>query len=813
MTRMMPDFLVDASKGQKPQLVEKIHIQQEKTKPKEQQEKNIQIKIDNLADFVRTQKEKSAGDENWKNEAQRRLNHILEEITQPYFEDKDFLEIYECYKIIEMLTPVLEVGNEMRAMLLWGIVELEKKHFGSMGRMLDYISPEVIPADDFTSIVIDVAWRGEISEDFKTNLIQHLQYNVVYSSEYRDKLLENIDLTNSEEIFKTIAYLNFIKRVYNLKHYHTQKTEEAGIDIYNKLIDKKESAGEQIIYFLDLFLEELLQEMSGNEIHRDYDKFPFEVAQGIYGIHKNGVLYISQFEEHDKIKTQIASEQVILQAGNVSGNLQSHAMIDIPIGEILKEFSHLKPEEKEHEQFNYSFLMTKPIREKIGAEFDFELSDLSIKEQFYFLNYAKHYTVADIYKLKRFLNSTEDKTGRLNRIRSFLSMEQGGLEMGEKILLIGDRLDKDEVDLIFERYAKLVDLTENIREELKKQIKNNKIKVENIDDAVIKKIAQNVLLKANRLLIDFAGKLENGEILSGVDIERELEDYNDDLLFTFSVLKSLRGQLRLEDLEGVSFERVTVECYGDLKEDIDKIYKGQYTREDVENIEDLSKRERVGEVYDMFELYKKNYEDDKKLLAILLEEFRNILLNNDNATRFYLMKQNNRVVAFNRCDDIDKNTKYFASGNVLHSVQSLSVGRSLFESSLEAEKEDWVDIKMKTKSFLKIDAVYIEDGKFWVERIESQLDDLDVELFFLRRVNDKERNSYYENKNMQEEYLKQKLAVNNENTSERIIMKFDFDSKEQKRIIAKLVNEDGYKITRYMLNDTGDVVYIGLEIL
>lgn len=111
----------------------------------------------------------------------------------------------------------------------------------------------------------------------------------------------------------------------------------------------------------------------------------------------------------------------------------------------------------------------------------------------------------DENKKKRFIDFV--KNYGLTGLRAFLSLEQGGLEMGEKILLIGERFreeNKEIADGIFAKYAELVDTVYEIENYLKEQFEKE-------DPQLAQKVQEELLLTGKAVLKMFADKKMTAE--------------------------------------------------------------------------------------------------------------------------------------------------------------------------------------------------------------------------------------------------------------------------------------------------------------
>lgn len=109
----------------------------------------------------------------------------------------------------------------------------------------------------------------------------------------------------------------------------------------------------------------------------------------------------------------------------------------------------------------YRFLLHPVFRKKIEDDFGIELKDFSVRTQMQSLNFLFEKNEEEVKKVVAFLKNGNSE----NRLKSFLSLEQGGEEMGKVILTIGEKLPKEAADMVFAKYVELVEAS---REEAKK---------------------------------------------------------------------------------------------------------------------------------------------------------------------------------------------------------------------------------------------------------------------------------------------------------------------------------------------------------
>ena len=304
------------------------------------------------------------------------------------------------------------------------------------------------------------------------------------------------------------------------------------------------------------------------------------------------------------------------------------------------------------------------------------------------------------------------------------------------------------------------------------------------------------------------GSGERGEEMDSKKILGELKSFNEDLLFTFGTFKNFKGQLRLEDLEDTEFEKVSVERYNDLKEEIIAIRNEKYILEEIEKIADEDKGVRLKEIYEMFELYRKNYKDRKKFLDILLDGFVKVLTENKTDTHLYFVKQHGIIIGFNRYDIVGEDKKIMGSCNVMPSVQALSVGGAMFGESVDAEKEGY-DLELATDAFSPVSLMYMKRGKFQVEKITNRFDPSGKWSFVMRRIKDGERNNFYEGKDLVKEYKEQNNEASQLEGVTKFVVKLSKDSVQGSEYIRELVNEKGFKITNILERE--GMMYLGME--
>ncbi len=116
-----------------------------------------------------------------------------------------------------------------------------------------------------------------------------------------------------------------------------------------------------------------------------------------------------------------------------------------------------------------------------------------------------------------------------NGLKSFLSLEHGGHDMGNKILRIGEKYDQNTADAIFAKYAELADVTDNIDAYVKTQFQEH-------EDVDRKKIGEKLLVDAKNLLESYADREDTAR---GEEIIAALEKINARVALTAEIIQQL----------------------------------------------------------------------------------------------------------------------------------------------------------------------------------------------------------------------------------------------------------------------------------
>ncbi|MFH1522229.1 MAG: hypothetical protein ABIE43_00230 [Patescibacteria group bacterium] len=455
-------------------------------------------------------------------------------------------------------------------------------------------------------------------------------------------------------------------------------------------------------------------------------------------------------------------------------------------------------------------------------------------------------TQGEIEKLKRSLEKEDrPKYEPIVKILEKLLELQQNLEKQLDQFVTGEKNEDSLEDIgndisrsVFQKYQEIIDLTKKNKKELRGLFKGEK----DISDEEIDAITESLLKKANTLLTDFTNRIKQGEDINEEEILEELERYRQDEILTASVWKGIdKKDLSPEDLKDVSFEEITVDQFtkgGKAIKAVEQIYledgrpvipassiRGMVNKYAIEA--SAEEKETAQQIMQMLDIYGKNYKDKPKLRAKLLQGFMSKLKQGGDNVVLYLYKKKNKqggedIIAFNRFDKNNGN-RYFGSFNVGPAMGGSAIGTALLKASLEKEAGEAEMIEADCEPEKIISSKYIEKYGFVVKKIMPNYEDTDITAFNIKREKSNEKYYYRDytpedlvnehNNNFPnnqcgvgEKYIVLKFASSNGKQ-----IKKEEQLKEMLEESGRLVNDEGYVMTRYFFSKDGKEVYCAFE--
>jgi len=310
--------------------------------------------------------------------------------------------------------------------------------------------------------------------------------------------------------------------------------------------------------------------------------------------------------------------------------------------------------------FDYEYLVSRPVREMVQREFDFELKDLSIKEQFYFLNYLKRVTVENADVMKRFTSLYG-----VDGMRTFLSLERGDESLGNNIVAFGQH---DEVaGTIFKYYGELLNSAERA-EALVKEVSD--CEGESCTE-LANQVSENIINRAQKDLEKAVRAHDPSEVVA------QIENY----VAAAKEYVALLQEVGAGKIEEVSSSEISHEEQDRMKVLMKANYDKAYP--EPEN------------------------EDFKTAVAGSLEKS---FSNPD--TSFRVLRDNGKIVSYNRFDTVrdvtGKEVSYFGSFNADPAYSG--VGGVMLEETLKDQLETGRPMMAHCDPTQAITRKYVEDG-------------------------------------------------------------------------------------------------------
>jgi ribosomal protein S18 acetylase RimI-like enzyme len=262
-------------------------------------------------------------------------------------------------------------------------------------------------------------------------------------------------------------------------------------------------------------------------------------------------------------------------------------------------------------------------------------------------------------KLEIILNG-KDKQNNNNFLRSFLSMS-GSEEMGDIIIVLGNKLSQSTSEKLFKKYSEIVDnvnkIVEFSRTNFTKEIQTN--------PELISKIEETLYVKGKNLLSQVYQDIKNKKETNFENIDRELDRINADTLTTFAIFKQAvkNGErLSIESIEGASFSKKEA---GEINE------------------------EKQKEMLDLYEYNWRNH-SDKKFVENLKEYFKSSFLpvSNQSKNKFYLFEKDDKIRAFVRFESKEDGSEYASALNVDEASKNFGLGEAMMDEALVREAQE-----------------------------------------------------------------------------------------------------------------------------
>ena len=478
------------------------------------------------------------------------------------------------------------------------------------------VQPKVLMA-----VIADACGNPDTDKYLLQEMVFSLNYILSFGGDaYDEALLSQLDFKNPDNLYKTGRFLELIQRLINVS-----SENEFSEDLIYKISDiLKEAVGdEEVSYFLSIRARKILSDIG---------------EEG----------YSWSRSSSDKKYEKIDDSLLVTPRSNESEE------------QIQRDKNDLT---------DFHYLMSSSIRDYVEGEFKIDIDSLSDQEKFYFLKLIKLKSRDEVERVKTFTA----KFGS-SGFKSFLSIDYG-MEMGDKILKIGETLKQEDAEQIFDKYSELVSQIDKVEDVL-----NDAYGKDAHGDEVVR-IKEAILRKGKELLEKFSSLLDAGQELSSDEIIAQLQRIEVEattFFLTFKTLKETKQLPAFEEIKGISFQE-----------------RGG---------PEISEAERS----QMEAIYRENYANNTALAKDLLVKLGERLGMPE--TRFYLLKYQDEVKAFIGFTPTDgRDSLTFHSFNVEPSLRGISIGNTMMEKAIDLEAAAHV-LEAECMAYEVIGSKYIEDG-------------------------------------------------------------------------------------------------------
>ena len=342
-------------------------------------------------------------------------------------------------------------------------------------------------------------------------------------------------------------------------------------------------------------------------------------------------------------------------------------------------------------------------------------------------------------------------------LKSFLSLEKGGSEMGQKILDLGEKLPAESANAIFSKYAELSDIARDAEDFVKSEFSDD---LEN-SEKISEELREKMLSKGVEVLNIFhekLGSIDDENVNEVTDIITEsLSKISVDALATLSTFKAARKSglaLSLEDIKNSSFKK----------------RESSYIPEE--------------EIEKMVDIYRDNYSNDFELAENLVEKFKEKFSVKDDS--FYTFSVKDQLQAFVRFTKSEEGTSASAL-NVRSDAKGYSLGNAMMQQALEKESHKDILLAEAKINDVPIDS-FLSLGFAANSEYETDMksNDLIVNIAWDRKLNEKLISKQKTLKELREDTPENILIEEYENIDD-----FDISRLGEYLLTQKIKNEEG----------------------
>jgi len=526
----------------------------------------------------------------------------------------------------------------------------------------------------------------------------------------------DFDCKNNEDFIKKYKFFNVVAFLISENRNNAGESAEIEneMDVFRKLKDSiNKNEGSFLLNYLAKDYERVIDgEKHSVHDEQDLDYSPFKLAPDMYGFDERN--FFAMVNKHDLPRETffISEPKDKFEIESIISNPDQYKKTLLKQEAFTKLLNYFKPLAVEDisvrnmskNESSMDLILFRKLHEKYHRQNIYQitgvnLAEMPLKEQNSFVNYLKFANNIKVERIKLFAKRFDIKG-----LRTFLSLEHGGKEMGDKILTLGEKLPEEVAEELFKKYSTFVDQANS----LESFIKDNFAKDFTKDSELLNKIREYIFKKGEELISSVYSKSNNDDFnadqvlkdLDNIHVEKGL------LLSIIKLLKSESNEFNIEDVLALELQTLRPGDFVMAEHLLSNSKLDSKMEKEEKEILDIKKQ--------MEQIYKENYSDMPELQQDLLLDFDNFIKGESKyrysaGSEINILKYHDKVVSFNRFELVFLNKLNFKSFNVDKSIQGSGIGQLMTKATLDEKAKDNTIIA-DCLSSKPISSYYIENG-------------------------------------------------------------------------------------------------------
>jgi|GEM_PF-4854956 len=437
---------------------------------------------------------------------------------------------------------------------------------------------------------------------------------------------------------------------------------------------------------------------------------------------------------------------------------------ELPTLSPTKNMGQKEKERKEQAQKDYIMLLDITLLDGIEKDFGFNIREMTTREQIWFVESLKGYTLDQEKKVQEFT-----KKFGIEGARTFFSAEFGDT-FRKEIVSLGEVLPETEAQTLFHTYSALIQAAQDVEHSIMRQYFTAH-ETEHVDT---EKISHALLHRAQHLLSETIQQTTASNQIDTAPVITALKDMQTNLeVFKSVCIGYLKNnpEAHIQDLHGMEYQRTAVET---LQESIKETMRIIAT---------------------------KNWDSKGKTGEKVLEAFETHL-KKQSGVDFYILRKDQQIIGFVSFEDAqDERGAYKKAGslNIAYNMRGSAIGETVLRNILmEASKTARLEATVMPE--LTAGTHYVEENGFVITGIIPNFLESNTPFFCISL--DVEQNKTYTTKKIpQSDIIRLYKERQSKEAANAVII--EHFSKDQHNQMVDTIDDhtkNGYHVTRYFID-------------